>query len=481
MKSIQCLKALYLYKNYYHLKDPVPKERQKLFDRGHKVGFAARELFPGGVDASPVSPFKYDESVELTKRYIADGKEVIYEACFVHEGVMVAVDILVKGKSGWEVFEVKSSAKISQTYVMDACLQYYVVSANLDVVHDFSLVTINTGYQRKGTIVPEELFRFTSIKEDALKNIPFFRNKIQIALRIAAGSEMPDVKIGEQCYQPYECDFVGTCWKNCPKPNIFQLSGLGSEQRKELIANGQFAINSLSLNNNFNNSISVQVRSYQNQEVELKLDEIKKFYSSISTNEIGFLDIEVMATAIPCFDGIPPFTQIPFLFSFLKLSNGDTVSKTYIAQPNGDPRESFAQALLAYTNGSYPIIAYDSGLEKNVIGQLSRLFPELKKQCEGLSARIIDLSVIFKNYWYFHPGFLGKMDLKTVSQTILGNSVFDGLDVQSGMLASYMFEDLYYETNPFIVQERCEQLSAYCESDTRATYELYNYFKKLIG
>ncbi len=101
---MQCLKALYLYKNYYHLKDPIPPERQAVFDRGHRVGELAQQLFPGGVDCTPSKRFRYAESIQKTQRLINDGQEIIYEATFQVDQVLVMMDILVKRGDLWYAY-----------------------------------------------------------------------------------------------------------------------------------------------------------------------------------------------------------------------------------------------------------------------------------------------------------------------------------------------------------------------------------------
>jgi hypothetical protein len=111
----------------YAQKTPVSKDKQAIFNRGNDVGLIAQQLFPGGIDVSPSSIKKFDESVERTKELIAAGQEVIYEAAFIFDDVLVALDILVKNNNKWYAYEVKSSLKISAAYVLDASLQYYVI------------------------------------------------------------------------------------------------------------------------------------------------------------------------------------------------------------------------------------------------------------------------------------------------------------------------------------------------------------------
>ncbi len=56
----------------------------------------ARQLFPYGVDASPPTYYQYQQSVADTEKYIRKGINVIYEAAFQFDGILAAIDILVK-------------------------------------------------------------------------------------------------------------------------------------------------------------------------------------------------------------------------------------------------------------------------------------------------------------------------------------------------------------------------------------------------
>ena len=95
IRGLQCEKSLYLYKHHYNLRDEISPQLQAIFDQGTNVGVLAQELFPGGVDASPSSHFKMQESVFKTKEFIKEGKQIIYEATFQFNGVLAALDILV--------------------------------------------------------------------------------------------------------------------------------------------------------------------------------------------------------------------------------------------------------------------------------------------------------------------------------------------------------------------------------------------------
>ena len=124
IRGLQCEKSLYLYKHHYQLKDPTPSSLKAVFDQGTNIGLLAQELFPYGADASPENHFKMVESVGKTQDFISKGESIIYEATFQYNNVLAALDILVKDEEGWKAYEVKSSTKVSETYIKDAAILY---------------------------------------------------------------------------------------------------------------------------------------------------------------------------------------------------------------------------------------------------------------------------------------------------------------------------------------------------------------------
>jgi hypothetical protein len=121
IKAEQCLKHFYLYKNHYYLRDSLSKEKQLIFKRGTDVGIFAQQLFAGGIDVTAGEKRDQQLFAEKTKHLIAQGTKTIYEATFIYDDLLVMVDILHKHEDKWIAYEVKSSLKITDTYVKDAC------------------------------------------------------------------------------------------------------------------------------------------------------------------------------------------------------------------------------------------------------------------------------------------------------------------------------------------------------------------------
>ena len=163
LQGLQCDKRLFLYKHHYNWQDPVSDKQQALFDRGHKVGKLARELYPNGVDASPPNPRAYAKGIDFTRELIEGGTEVIYEAAFIYNEVLIYADILVRHGSKWRIYEVKSSTSISETNIIDVSVQYYVISNSGLEIEDISIIYINNEYLRMGELNLQLLFNVECI------------------------------------------------------------------------------------------------------------------------------------------------------------------------------------------------------------------------------------------------------------------------------------------------------------------------------
>ena len=63
-----------------------------------------------------------------------------------------------RDQDGWKAYEVKSSTKVSDTYIKDASIQYYTITNSGIYLKDISIVYINNQYIKNGEIDINELF-----------------------------------------------------------------------------------------------------------------------------------------------------------------------------------------------------------------------------------------------------------------------------------------------------------------------------------
>lgn len=218
IRGNQCLKSLYLNKKRPFLRDRLSPQQRAKFQRGHKIGEMAWGLFPGGIDMSPKSPSQYQKRVlEVGHIINTQSHDIIYEASFQHNQMLAILDILVKENDEWTAYEVKSSLKISDTYLLDAAFQYYVIKNSGVDLKDFVLIHINPDFKDGDELDPEKLFVKVSVLDEVIKRQDYIVSQAEKAKAALKLDKSPAIDVGEQCTHPYPCDFMGHCWKKIEK------------------------------------------------------------------------------------------------------------------------------------------------------------------------------------------------------------------------------------------------------------------------
>lgn len=212
IKGEQCEKLLYLTKNRPFLRDKLSVEQRAKFQRGTDVGILAQSLFPGGLNMSPSNPNLFQRKAEETAKNVQDPDvKTMYEAVFIYEGTLIMVDIMTRDDDGWRIIEVKSSMSLSQTFLKDAALQYYVLKGCGISISDMQLMYIDKDYVRHGDVNLSELFTTESVVEFASGYAKTIEENINRFKKTLAQPHCPDIIPGEQCENPYKCDFFGFC------------------------------------------------------------------------------------------------------------------------------------------------------------------------------------------------------------------------------------------------------------------------------
>ena len=152
------------------MRDHLEARQLNKFERGHEIGSLAWKLFPGGIDCSPKHPAAYAKAAAKTTELIRRGATILYEAVFEYDGIRVLPDILVLNDSQIRMYEVKGSLNISQTYILDAALQYYVISGAGYTPSQTFILHVNKNYiYEGGEIHPEDFFVFQA--EDGIRDL----------------------------------------------------------------------------------------------------------------------------------------------------------------------------------------------------------------------------------------------------------------------------------------------------------------------
>lgn len=438
MRGCQCTKNLWLYKHRYDLMDEATDSKQLTFRRGTEVGVIARDLFPGGVDASPVDAFHYQQSVALTSKLIASGKKIIYEAAFQYDGVLAAIDILVKKGNKWYGFEVKSSTSVKKQYIQDAALQYLVITKSGLQLEDIFIVHLNNKYVRKGKLDVENLFHKESVLDEVLELQLSTLIKCDELKEVAALTRMPRVKTGDHCNKPYVCDFYNYCWKD------------------------------------------FEEETNSEKAVTLK-KELKGFISELEY-PLHFLDFETYSVPVPEFDGHWPYRQIPFQYSLhIKQDRKSEIKHFHFLSECGiNPCASFIERLIGDLGKTGSIIVYNRNFENTRLNELKDEFPKYSKAIEKIQERFVDLMVPFRKKFLYLPQMNGSYSIKNVLPALVPDLTYDSLLIGNGMDASQAFYDLKFEKNTENIVKVREALLEYCKLDTWAMVKILEKVKSCV-
>jgi hypothetical protein len=203
------------------LRDKLSPEQLAKFKRGSRLGILARQLFPGGIDLTPRSPSQYQKRVLETTEIIRQGKyDTLYEAVFQFDQLLIMLDILNRKDGEWYGYEVKSSLKISDTYLLDAAFQYYVITNSGLKLNDMFLVYVNKDYLFDEDLKLNDIFIFESVLEKVLELQDYVKEKVMEEKATLQLKSSPKIDVGMHCLNPYPCDFTGHCWKNVVDKSI---------------------------------------------------------------------------------------------------------------------------------------------------------------------------------------------------------------------------------------------------------------------
>ena len=469
IKGRQCPKVLWLYKHRRDLLPPVDAAQQAMFDTGKEVGLLAQQLFPGGVDCTPEHYYDFGPSVVATQAAIARGERVIYEAAFLHDGVLVALDILVRDAEGWKAYEVKSSTGAKEYQWHDAALQAHVIEGNGLKLVDVCIVHLNNAYVRQGALDVQQLFAISSVKAEVDRERLDVPARIEALKAVLLLPEAPAVDIGPQCGSPFACDFKHHCWAHVPtEGSVFGLArAMGREW--ELYRAGILLLKDVPEATELSPAQRRQVEGAKHGHATLDVPALRRWLSELRYPLYHF-DFETFMPAVPLFEDTRPYQQLPFQYSVhvQRTPGAAPEHREFLADGSGDPREALTRALIQDLGGTGDVLAYNAPFEKQRLQELARDLPQHAPALERILARLKDLHTPFKAGWYVVPAMNGRTSIKVVLPALVPALSYADLNVQEGGTASLLFTQLVTGHYPGDVGQLRADLLAYCGLDTLA-------------
>ena len=437
MMGCQCQKRLWLHKFKPELRDKETEQQAAIFQAGTDIGMLARQLFVGGIDASPPAPFEYQKSVADTAAYIRRGASIIYEAAFQYDGILAAIDILVKKGSQWYAFEVKGTGGVKPPHIQDAALQYYVITRSGLELADISIVHLNTGYVRYGDLDIPQLFKPVSVLKEVRQLQSFIEIKAAELKALLKTKKIPVIEVGEHCFKPYDCEFYGYCSQHLAEEDEAEEEYINQKAIKEFLAPLQYPLH--------------------------------------------FMDFETWMTAVPEQDGHWPFRQVPFQYSLhiQEKNKPALLHRYYLAEGPHISHQEFAESLVQSVEKKGTVLVYNKTFENTILNHLKGEFDHLATRIESIQSRMVDLMAPFRKH-YRLPAMQGSYSIKAVLPALVPELSYDTLTIGNGGDASAAFYNLKNVANEAEKQATRNALLEYCGLDTMAMLRILEKLKRVI-
>ena len=442
---------------------------QAIFATGQVVGELACERHLGG--RLIAQDHRHTEEALKETAHALDDETcpALFEAAFVHRGVLVRADIIERlPEGGWKLIEVKSGTRAKEVFVQDLAIQVWVLQgAGLDL-RDAGVLTLNRDYVYDGKHLDlGALFQFHPLMQELEQRQESPVDQVDSMLSMLGADDPPNIAPGNHCFTPYRCPYYAHCTRDLvaldhPIEELPRLSA-GASQRLHSMSILEVA----EIPEDFPlNLLQSVVRKSVQERRPIVHGDIQGAFSEL-TAPIHHLDFETFAPAIPRFAGTRPFDAIPFLFSVHREEEINRFNHVdYLHETEDDPRPILTEKLIAALGQKGSICTY-SGYERRVIRSLSEALPEYANALEAIQARLFDLLELLRGA-YYHPEFHGSFSIKQVLPVLCPELNYQDLSIEDGQSAAVQYMLALEEKNPQVRQRIFKDIRAYCERDTLA-------------
>ena len=480
LSGLQCHKQLWWRVHEAEAAELIPtKALQNLFAQGAQVGERARQYVPGG-ELIDLPFYQLDNKVAATREALRRDPPApaLYEAAFLANDTYAAVDILERQRpGGYGVIEVKASNSVKPEHIPDAAIQLHVLRQCGLPVERAEVMHLNPDCRHpdlSSLFVREDV---TAAVEGVLLGVP---DEIAAQLRMLGGP-LPDVPIGEHCTKPYDCPFLDRCWR-LPQHHVSTLYRIERRKVLEYEADGYATIYDLPTDLELSAIHARQVQAVTSGRVVVGpalAAALTRF-----TAPLAFLDFETVSLAIPRYAGCRPWENMPVQFScHTQGRSGKYVHHEWIAEGPDDPRPALAEAVVRACGGARHVVAYYASFERECLKQLAQAVPDLARELDAISAKLIDLLPVIRNNVY-HPDFGGSFSIKHVLPALVPSLAYGDLEINEGETASVELQRLMFDRDAMRPQERArlrQALLSYCERDSWAMVKLLERLRGLVG
>lgn len=478
MDGLQCPRLLWLKVHSPELVE-YDAATQHVFAMGHEVGRLAQSLYAGGVQVGPQrdGPLSADDlrrAQAETQRLLAEpGDVALYEATFVHDGVLVRADVLMREDGRCRLVEVKSGTKLKPHYATDAAIQVWVLQAAGVRVERVAIAHVDREFVYAGDGDYSGLLVEEDVTDQVLAVVPAIPGHVA-ELRAMLDGDCPPSRVGPHCSTPNACPLKEHCCREVAEYHVACLPH-GGQLVPVLQDEGYFDLRDVPARRLVRPEHVCVWRATCTGEPEI---------AEALGAELGelaypryYLDFETVGFAVPVWAGTRPYEQLPVQFScHVEHADGRLEHRDFLDVSGEPPMRACAEAVVAVLGDHGSVLTY-TAFEEQRLAWMAAAYPDLAPALTAIIDRIVDLHSLLREH-YYHPRMRGSWSIKALAPTVVPELSYDDLDeVRDGTAAQAAFaEAIRPETSPQRREELRNRLLAYCERDTEAMVRLVRHF-----
>jgi hypothetical protein len=379
-----------------------------------------------------------------------------------------------------DIFEVKGSTSIKDDHIVDATFQTAIAERAGYKVRDVYVAHLNRSYLRHGDVQLADLLKV----EDVTLRVAVARAEIEQQIDAALALLASDSIDERGC----DCIYFGNPNERCagfdyfnaqiPDLSIYLLPRILAPKVRAFVDSGRLALADVRPD-----ELSPLQRPVHRAGVERKpvidREAIKAFLATIAW-PIHFYDYETCNPPIPRSDGYRPCQQAVVQYSLHVLHEGGEVEHgEWLSSGYGEER-ALVENLVQKVGAAGSAVVWNETFERTCNRELGVLLPEYADFFAQLNDRTVDLMSPFKSH-YVDIGFGGSTSIKKILPILCPHIGYDQEAVHDGGGAMEAWTRMTASIDEREKAKLRVDLLAYCQLDTLAMVEIFQFLRKLVA
>lgn len=442
----------------------------------------SKQYYPDSID---MNGLLYKEYINKSEWPFSENKPITnFKVCF--NDCYASIDILIPDtNNSWSLVEVTASTKTKQSHIHDLVYKKYVLEQGGLAINRLLLLHVNNEYIKDGEIKSTDFFKLEDVTECVLEAYENIDARIQHMKDVLYLDTAPKLDLNDLSKSDADCKLRKEFIQGLPKYNIFELAHTKFNSQLDKWMSGTKFITDLDKVTFKSPKHIIQYEAVITGKPQINKENIKAFVDTIKY-PIYHLDFETYNPAVPIFEGMKPYQQLPFQFSLhVENQDGSVAHIEYLHQEKTDPRAAVLDLLYKHIGDKGTILCYNDGFEKRVLEDLIQFDQTYAAWGESTINRLKDLATPFRNYDYYDKDQFGSYSIKTILP-LLTNESYYGMDIKDGSAAmyhyfAYILSDFGIKNNTNGVEKILNMMKAYCKKDTWAMVLILRKLKTTIA